>query len=550
MTEPLAKVRNRPARAWRVPLMLVLVLLLAAGLRLHGIGAGLPALNDPDEPLFMMTAVEMLRNRTFDPGWFGHPGTITLYSLALTSLAVAVLGLATGRFSDPDAFVAAVYADPGILFLPGRIVMAASGTLCVLLLFLIGRRIGGARLGLVAALLLAVNAVHVEYSQIIRTDVQASVFVLLATLQALSIVERGKRRDHGLAGLFTGLACATKWPAALVLLNPVTAAAARALGRGHGWGRVLLVPIAAAIALVAASPFLLLDYPTVLANLSGEARPLHPGSTGGGFLANLLWYITHPLHGSLGGIGLLLAAVGAVWMPIRNRAVRLAVLPFALAFPVVIAGQALLWERWIVPVLPFAALAAAYALCGAADRLGRALERPGLHIHAPAAALLAVGMAQTSLIETRERLHDTRQAASQWVRTHVPPGSTILIEDAAFDIIHGPWRFRFPMGSAGCIDVAEALAGRIRYSNVEEARAGSPLVDLGHVDPAQLDSCRTDFAILTHYDRYADGGQAFRPQFERYDRLLAGARVHAVIRPVPGESSGPNVFLVALAPRE
>ena len=54
--------------------LLVLILLAAAALRLHGVDFGLPALNDADEPLFVMNALDMLRKGTLNPGWFGHPG--------------------------------------------------------------------------------------------------------------------------------------------------------------------------------------------------------------------------------------------------------------------------------------------------------------------------------------------------------------------------------------------------------------------------------------------------------------------------------------------
>ncbi|MDQ9782783.1 hypothetical protein, partial [Serratia marcescens] len=111
---------------------------------------------------------------SLNPGWFGHPGTTTLYCLALVSLGVGGLGIATGRFADSQALMAAVYADPGILFLPARLFIVACGIACVWLTWSLGKRLGGPRLGLIAAAFLAVNAVHIEYSQIIRTDVQAT----------------------------------------------------------------------------------------------------------------------------------------------------------------------------------------------------------------------------------------------------------------------------------------------------------------------------------------------------------------------------------------
>lgn len=540
MTKPPAPPR-KPARRWIDFAALAAILTLAAALRLRGIGFGLPALNDPDEPLFMMTAIDMLQRGSLNPGWFGHPGTTTLYSLAATIAATACTGVASGRFADIQAFAQAVYADPGIVFLPARVMIALCGTACVWLTWRLGRNLGGPRLGLLASAFLAINAVHVAWSQVIRTDVQASLFMLAATLSAVAIARAGRTRDYLLAGLFVGLACATKWPAALAGFGPLCA--------GLGWlredrrkgARGLAAFVAASLgALLLASPYLLLDHETALRNLSGEARPTHPGATGGGAIANLGWYAAHPLLGSFGIGGLLLAALGTAWGPTDRRVWNTAVLPGFLAFVLVVAWQDLRWERWAVPLLPFFCLAAARALCGCADLLrGRAGHRRWIE---PAAfVLLAWPMLQAGETRAAERAHDTRQAAAAWARAHIPAGASILVEHGAFDLFAGPWALRFPLGASGCVDVRRLLAGQVRYSAVEKQRKGSPIVDLAHVDPARLDTCRTDYAILTHDTRYAPGS----PERRLYDRAMAGRRLIAVFHPRPGASSGPVVRIFA-----
>lgn len=534
-------------RRWRPSaetIALWAILIAALWLRLDGIGFGLPALNDPDEPLFMMTALEMLQKQSFDPGWFGHPGTITFYSLAAVIAAVGGIGIATGRFAESDAFAAAVYADPGILFLPARVMIALCGVLCVWLTFRLGKRLGGARLGLAAAAMLAVNAVHIDYSQIIRTDVQASVFMLLGALAAVGIAERGRGRDYLLAGLCAGLACATKWPAATIIMTTLGAWAHRPHG-GRGWHGPLLTAGAALVTLVAASPYLLIEHATVIANLSGEARAAHPGATGGGFFANLGWYVANPLLSSFGIGGLALAVLGLVWGSGRARLWAFVFLPFCLFFLAMIAAQTLRWERWIVPLLPFAAIAAARALCALADILPPHRLRP---FALPAALLVLMA---PMLLETRvaaaERRHDTRQIASAWLRAHAPPGSSILIEHAAFDLLASPFKLGTAMGSAGCVDVRDLLGGRIRYSKVDRLRGGGAIVDVGHVDPKLIETCRADFAIVTNHLRYRADPAAYASELANYDRLLAGGKVRFVVKPQRGARSGPEVQIVKLA---
>lgn len=545
MTEPTSFARKPRNAGWGARAVLLLILLGAAAIRVRGVDFGLPALNDPDEPLFMMIALDMLRSGSLNPGWFGHPATLTFYALALVTLAVGGLGIATGRFADTDAFVAAVYADPAILFTPARLFFVMCGVLCVFLTWQLGRRLGGARLGLVAASLLAGNAIHVEYSQLIRTDVQASVFILLATLAALRIAEHGRLKDHAAAGLFLGLGIATKWPVAVIALNPVAAILWRAVPRGPWFRPLALFGLVAAATLVAVSPFLVLDHATVLQNLAGEARPLHPGATGGGFLANLGWYVRGPLLDAFGWLGMAAVAAGVV-LGLRSRLAVVAVLPGTIALGIVVCAQALVWERWLVPLLPFLALAAAGAICALVDLLRQRLGRPLTGLE-PAAALLVLGpMLAAAQAGYTERANDTRQAAAAWIEANAPRGSTILVEHAAIDLLQRGWRLRFPLGSAGCVDARDALAGRISYGEVEKKRTGRAVVDLGHVARERLASCRADFAIFTHYDVYRAEPSAFAPQLGTYAGLARGGRVRAIFRPAPGKRGGPVIRIVEL----
>ncbi|PTS90604.1 hypothetical protein DBR17_01055, partial [Sphingomonas sp. HMWF008] len=194
--------------------ILVGIMLLGGALRLWHLGFGLPSLNDPDEPLFVMKALDMLRGHTFDPGWFGHPATTLFYALAVIFAAVAASGIAAGWWT-PAGFAGAVFADPSLLIVPGRLLMVACGLASIYLTWSIGKRAVGPRIGLTAAALLAVNPLHIEFSQIIRTDMMATAFMLLSTRFAVLVFQHGQRRDIVLAGVAAGLACATKWPAAI-----------------------------------------------------------------------------------------------------------------------------------------------------------------------------------------------------------------------------------------------------------------------------------------------------------------------------------------------
>ncbi|WP_084578916.1 ArnT family glycosyltransferase [Sphingomonas azotifigens] len=521
--------------------MLFAILLLAAVLRLHRLNFGLPALNDPDEPVFIMTAMDMLREGRLNPGWFGHPATLLFYLLALIVLLVGGVGAMLGAWSSADAFVSAVFSDPAVIVLPMRGLSALLGIASVAVTWAIGRRIGGARVGLAAALLLACNPLHVELSQVVRTDMLATVLMGWCTYHALAVAQGGGTRQAVLAGIAAGLACATKWPALLIVVGPVAAGLFAARDSRAAARALAVAPLVAVATLLLASPYILLDYPTVLRDLGGEARPMHLGATGHGFIGNLLWYVHDPLAGSFGIAGLLSAALGAIALA-RDRANAVVLLPASAVILAALATQSLVWARWIVPLLPVVAILAAIGLSMIAD----AVRPPGARrLVLPCAALLIAGwMAGATLRAQQQRADDPRQAATRWVFAHVPPGRTILFEHAAFDLLPYRGRLLFPLGSAGCVDIRSLLHSAPSHRKVNGLRQGRAIVDLGNIDPAALPGCSADVAILVNYSRYRAEPVRFAAQLSNYHRLLATHRLVARFsNGKPGNGGTAEIFV-------
>jgi hypothetical protein len=529
----------------------LLVALLLAGLawRLNNIGFGLPSLYDPDEPIFMIKALELLQKGTLNPGWFGHPGSTTIYLLALIDLSVILAGLASGRFASVEGFAAAAYADPGMLFVPSRVAMAIAGIACVGLTYLIGRRLMGPACGLVAAALLAFNPLHIAWSQVVRTDIMASLFMLGCILFAIAAAQSGRWKDYVLAGAFTGLAVATKWPAVAVFVAVAGAAVQRTL-EGHGAVRQMRRLAASGLAVLGAtflaSPYIFLDWRTVLANVTGEMRPGHLGHTGGTFAENLAWYLQHQVAGSMGWPGLALAVAGAAIIGRKSLVGRWTLLPVVAAFFAIICSQNLVWSRWILPVLPLLCLFAAAAVVA----VGRwAAARWNVHQAGAVTALAAAALLPAvdgAIAQSAERANDTRARAAAWAAANIPPGSRVVIEHLELSLRDQPWTILFPVGEAGCIDGKQALSGGVRYDEVQRLRRGSPIVDLGNVGAGRIDTCRADFAILTYYDLYLAESDQYRDEIQSYDKALAGGRTVFLATPRRRHSGGPVARIVSI----
>lgn len=541
-------------RGGRRGLLAGAILLVALVVRLATVRFGLPALNDPDELMFEMGALRMLRGLTLNPGWFGHPATTTMYVLAVVNVLTVVFALATGRIASPKGMIDLVYADPSWMILPGRIAMVAFAVWAVWLTWRLATRFFGARAGAVAAILLALNPVAITWSQIIRSDMMACTFMLLCLTAAADIAERGRQRDHARAALWLGLAIATKWPFALTVLAIGGAALVAARSGTMRPRRAVLAAIATGVAaiaiLVLVSPYLVLDHQTVLKNIRGEGQQHHLGATGGGFGANLWWYVSGPLYRGFGAGGSILLALG-LWRLPRHRVALATLAPVAVAFILLFSHQNLVWERWALPLMPIGAMIAGLGLATLADAMRRMVSAPPARhvVLAGVLALCLVPLAMTARADGRARMTDTRQLASAWARRHVPHGSTILVEHFAFDIVPEPWRFLFPMGDAGCVDAGALLHGKIDYATIERARGTRSNVDYGTIAPARADTCRADVAILTQYDRYRRESALFPREAAAYRRLLVTGDVRATFTPEPGRIAGPVVTIVTFPRR-
>jgi hypothetical protein len=124
-----------------------------------------------------------------------------------------------------------------------RSLSALWGVIGIAAMAFAGRRIGGARLGVVAALVTAVNAFHIAYSQEARAYTSVFVFAALACVFLVALVERRDLRSALGWGIAVGLAANLHYWALVMALGQ-GAAAAIVLGLERpgrrAWGALVL----------------------------------------------------------------------------------------------------------------------------------------------------------------------------------------------------------------------------------------------------------------------------------------------------------------------
>lgn len=532
----------------RIDWLLAIILLAALAIRLYSVAFGLPALTDPDELMFELGAYRMIDGGQLNPEWFGHPATTTMYMLALIDVAVLGLGLATGRFTSVENFAAAIYADPSILVLPHRIAIVLIAVVGIALAYRLATRLFDRPTGLVTAAILAVSPVHITYSQLVRSDMMATVFMLAAMLGALAYARHGSIRALIATGFCVALAITTKWPFAVAFLSLAGAVVLRWRdGLESGRRTFMLLAAAAAgtmAAMVLISPFLIIEWNTVVANLYGEVQPHHLGATGGSLIDNALWYVREPFVRAFGITGLTLAVIGAVFA-VRSREFVAVALVTGIAMFVLASSQNIVWERWILATVPLLAILAALGLLRVAALASTQLKLPAVPFAAGALmAATLVPLLFAALADGRERMNDTRLMASAWLRANAAPGSTIFVEHFAFDLVESKFDFVFPLGILGCQDVRGLLNGRIDNSLIASARGGRSNIDYGTVVPERIDTCRADYAVLSQYARYAVEKERFPGEWSQYSDLIARGEKVAEFRPERGVAGGWPVVIL------
>jgi len=139
-----------------VLLCLLGILAVSATGHLVGLQRDLPS-PEPDEPFFVLPAVQMAAHGSLDPHWFGHPGSPVIGPLAL-AYRVREVVLHGAPLTGPAPSVATRFrSDPESFYLMGRCWTVLLGVLGVGLVFAIGRRVFDDTVGLLGAAMMLVR---------------------------------------------------------------------------------------------------------------------------------------------------------------------------------------------------------------------------------------------------------------------------------------------------------------------------------------------------------------------------------------------------------
>ena len=559
--------------------ILVLILIIGAAARMTGIGFGLPHTETrPDESTSISVAMHMAKSG-LHPHFFTYP---TLYPTALLALysAYFMIGYFSGRFGSLEDFKLLYYTDPSSFFLIARTVGALSGIATISLLYLLGKRLYGRSVGLLAALFLALCPIHVRESHFAKVDVPMTCLMVLAAVFILDLYRRGGIREYLLSGLVSGLATSTKYNAGALCFSIVIAHLLREPRPGwSGWRRPLDPRLlAAALTMVAGfiigSPYALIDWPAFVDSfrqpvgmLLGEygvhgARDYGPYGTGWAYHA------VFSFRYGLGPVMEILALVGLLWAIVQRRAVEILLLSFLIQFAFLGNGR-WIFARYVIPLVPVMMIFAAAVLLRLSSLVKGRVIGPavvcGIVVLALAQPLYGIVRFDRLLLQ-----EDTRLQAAAWIRENIPDGSVIALHGGYYaepqlpespemirerlrgqpgpnrdaHLLAHPVSPSYDLVRLGYFDTADRTQrtwtemsydlGRLRSRSVDYLVVqDSPLRDFAFVDERISDLLDHHAELLAVFDPFAFGAHS-SPVFDPIDAFFVPmAGYDGMVRPGP-----------------
>jgi hypothetical protein len=419
----------------RTRLLFLLILLMALAVRLWGLGFGLPyIIARPDETEMAGPAVGFLSG-DLRPPYFEWP-TLFTYVTAFLYVVYFYLTRPFTGYATLAAFAESRRQSVAPFLYITRSLSALMGVLTVWWVYAICRRLFDETVALVAALFLALSFLHVRDSHFGVADVAMTSLVMLAVLVILKWRDTGIRLHAAEGGLIAGLAGSTKYNGLGMCVPFVVALVERAIddrrARSEKYARrrfTLALAVfsgALAVGFFGASPYILIDWSRFTSAINGVAEHLAEGH---GVMLGRGWsYYARVMLPAAIGWPMFVAGTAGVLALLATRFRDAAVL---FAFPIayyLVAGQGYtVFARYIIPVLPFLCIAAAW-LVVTTVRLAARSATPAVRAALITAATIAVVAPTARKTLELDRLlatTDNRVIVAHALAGVVPPDSSL-----------------------------------------------------------------------------------------------------------------------------
>ncbi len=418
-------------RTFNIELLLVGILLLGAVVRYWGIHFGLPhTMVRPDEQHYIYAAMQLINgNRA---GYFYEYPSLFFYLLTAAYILYYAIGRLFGRFGSLEDFIYEYATDQTAFHLIPRALSAFAGVATIYAVYKTMRRLfRSEKTGLVGGFFMSLCYLHVRDSHFGAMDVIMTFFIIASFHFIIKSNDEWSLKNYLLAGLLAGLATSTKYagvflvvPMGLVHIFKVLEHK-MPLYRMFFDRRVFSFAFALVLGFLAGTPYFLTEYPAYASRIFTrfDLMDTQSPSLGIGWWYHLKFSLWHGL-----GWGLYLAAfAGMILYFIRDWRRALILVSFPLVYYWFAGKGHTVFLRYMIPVLPFMCMTAAYFVFEAYHFLKKKFSYR--------TTVLGTGLLMTIILfqGTYNLWHfsrlivktDSRLLGKAWVMENIPQGSSI-----------------------------------------------------------------------------------------------------------------------------
>ena len=408
----------RDRRRMLVLAVLVVLILLGAAMRIAACWKGYPELQGADESIVVKQAIGLLERHSFEADTYSWPAHLLVKASAVIFEVYSQL-----RFGQSAVEIYAL--NPASFYVLARGFCALLGTLMIPLAWWICETVKKGA-GLWGAALFTFFSVYIEHSGYDTPDVPLAFFTLLAIALAIRYLDKATWGRLAALCICVGAGITVKYTGALACLLVAAVVCIQAWNTRSV--KLFFLGGVFSIAVVFLSFFLLA--PNLVTNWQHTAWQLGIEARGSygltAFFIKLRDYLLTWINAGPGVEGVLLAAVGTVWL-VRRWKARYLPLFLGLVYWACLSVMGLWWVRWGTPFYTTPLLLAAVGLSACADLVHAALADKvrGLKVLAKPvlAGLLGLvvlaGTVSTGLLAFARCLApQTILASADWCREH------------------------------------------------------------------------------------------------------------------------------------
>ena len=396
-----------------------MILLVAAGLRLWGIGFGLPDLFHADEPIVVNHALQF-GSGDFNPHFFNIP-PLASYLLFGIYGVLYLIGKIFGFWENTIQFAEHFFRDPTIFYLLGRVTLGVIPAVASVYLLMAWMRkfFSSEKWVYLAGSLFAVCFVHVSDAHYIYADMSL-ILVCLIFFYLLHSLDIKKEGSHLKLGLLIGLAMAFKYNGVFLVAPYLWMHGRLSKTLIHFLMSSLIAALGTLLAFSVLNPFAILD-PAFFLN---ELREQSAANQGVPFWHHLTYSLAEGMSWPL----VILGVLGGVRTFFSRDVRREIVSVFCLIYYFVLWKKGQPYGRYILPLVPFLIILAIEAAL--------AMSKKNIILRMTAFSLLiyAVGwnIAKDIRFNWIMAQPDVRAEASQWIEENIPSGSKIALDGTSF----------------------------------------------------------------------------------------------------------------------